>query len=103
MLDSRVPTAELLADSHPGYHDNRTVPTPGLETSTSLWQSHDDPTRAVETASTPSSSQAPPTPSHTAPPDWLTSVASVSTLWSTSSTPAPQSGQWSHWSGYWEH
>ncbi|XP_056881881.1 atrial natriuretic peptide-converting enzyme isoform X2 [Takifugu flavidus] len=101
MFNARVPSPELIADPNPGYHGNSTVP---LENSTSPWQHRprDHDPRPVEghstaapTTSLPphtSSSQAPPTPPHTTPRDWLLSVTSMSTSWSTSPPPVPESG-----------
>lgn len=104
MFNARVPSPELITDSNPGYHDNRTMPSPGLKNSTAPWQyrnGDDDPshvedhsTAAVTDALLPasSSSQAPPTRAHSTPHDWLPSVTSVSTSWSTSSAAVPESG-----------
>ncbi|XP_068612148.1 LOW QUALITY PROTEIN: atrial natriuretic peptide-converting enzyme [Brachionichthys hirsutus] len=103
LLDSSaLPSPEPIADGRAGFHDNSTNPSSStyeMENVTSSLPNHsyDDITwggnqsTPAATASLPStSSQAPPTQK---PPDWLTSVPSLSTTWSISSTSAPYLGR----------
>ncbi|XP_049922666.1 atrial natriuretic peptide-converting enzyme [Epinephelus moara] len=101
LLDSSpLPSPEPIADSDPGYHSNSTSPSPFFETENVTASLHIDDdmtysasTPAATTSLPPaSSSQAPPTQTYTTPPDWLSSVTSLSTSWPISSTAAPDSG-----------
>lgn len=110
LLDSSpLPSPEPIAD--PGYRGNSTNPSLFVETvnatASLLNRSIDDVTYVDDRgASTPaaatyvppaSSSQATPTQPYTQPPDWLTSVTSLSTVWPSSTTPVPDSGISLHW------
>ena len=107
LLDSSpLPTPEPMADSDPGYHGNSTNPSsfafeenfstspPIHSEDDAITQGPDHSTPAVTTSLPPasSSSQAPPTQPYTTPPDWLTSVTSLSTTWPIGTTSAPDSG-----------
>lgn len=101
LVSSPLPSPEPVADSSTGYHGNSTSPSPSTwtENVTAIRQDHSthDLTHSTPAATTglfpgSTSSQAPPTQSYTLPPDWLTSVTSLSTTWPVSSTAAPDSG-----------
>ncbi|XP_078020373.1 atrial natriuretic peptide-converting enzyme isoform X1 [Epinephelus lanceolatus] len=101
LLDSSpLPSPEPIADSDPGYHSNSTSPSPLFETENVTASLHidDDITYSASTPAattslpSASSSQAPPAQTYTTPPDWLSSVTSLSTSWPISSTAAPDSG-----------
>lgn len=106
LLDSSpLPSPEPVADNDRGYHGNSTNP-PSIyeaENVTASLQNHsvDDVTHgrnhstaAATTGAPPvsASSQALPTQPYTKPPDWLSSVTSLSTTWPIGTTPAPDSG-----------
>lgn len=113
LLDSSpLPSPEPISDSSPGYHDNSTTPSLSSETenatTTASYRNRSDggdithggsSTPAATTAGTSASvsptstSQAPPTQASTKPPDWLTSVTSLSTAWPTSTTAGSDAGQ----------
>lgn len=101
LVSSPLPSPEPIADGSTGYHGNSTNPSPSTwtENVTATQQDHSthDLTHSTPAATTglfpgSASSQAPPTQSYTLPPDWLTSVTSLSTTWPMSSTAAPDSG-----------
>ncbi|TMS01056.1 hypothetical protein E3U43_016797 [Larimichthys crocea] len=111
LLDSSpLPSPEPVADSDPSYHSNSTNPSSFFEMvnvtvapqnrvhrddhkDDDVTSGHDHSTPAATTSTSPASSQAPPTQPYTStPPDWLTSVASLSTAWPIGTTAAPDSG-----------
>lgn len=100
LLDSSpLPSPEPVADSDLGYHGNSTSPSSSSEGGgTTTLPRSDGHERSTAAASAPppdssSTSQAPPTQPYTTPPDWLTSVTSLSTTWPTSTIPAaPDTG-----------
>ncbi|TKS93327.1 Atrial natriuretic peptide-converting enzyme [Collichthys lucidus] len=111
LLDSSpLPSPEPVADSDPSYHSNSTNPSSFFEMvnvtvspqnrvhrddhkGDDVTSGHDHSTPAATTSTSTASSQAPPTQPYTStPPDWLTSVASLSTAWPIGTTAAPDSG-----------
>ncbi|XP_029986017.1 atrial natriuretic peptide-converting enzyme isoform X2 [Sphaeramia orbicularis] len=95
-----LPSPKPMSDTDPGYHDNRTSPSSSSPFAATENATSDAPTRGpAHTQSTPAavtetaSSQATPTQVFTEPPpDWLTSVTSLSTAWPISTTAAPDTG-----------
>lgn len=103
LYSNPLPSPEPIANNDPGYHGNSTNPNPSFKTGnvTSSLRSHssDDityhsvsPSAATTIASPPSFTQATPTQSYTKPPDWLSSVTSLSTTWPVSTTSVPDTG-----------
>ncbi|KAM9836496.1 atrial natriuretic peptide-converting enzyme [Aulostomus maculatus] len=105
VLDSSpLPSPEPIADSELDYHSNSTNPSVFKTGNVTVFlQSHSDATPSKSTpaataAETPtsiaaaSSSQATPTQPVTTPPEWLTSVTSLSATWLFSSTSEPDTG-----------
>ncbi|CAK6978865.1 atrial natriuretic peptide-converting enzyme [Scomber scombrus] len=109
LLDSSpLPSPEPISDSGPGYHGNSTNPSPSEAenaTTASLPNLRDvsDVTRGgtsvagttaagTSSVSPASSTQTPPTQPVTTPPDWLTSVTSLSTAWPIGTTAASDIG-----------
>ncbi|TKS93321.1 Atrial natriuretic peptide-converting enzyme [Collichthys lucidus] len=104
-----LPSPEPVADSDPSYHSNSTNPSSFFEMvnvtvspqnrvhrddhkGDDVTSGHDHSTPAATTSTSTASSQAPPTQPYTStPPDWLTSVASLSTAWPIGTTAAPDS------------
>ena len=103
MDSSPLPSLEPIAFSDPGNHDNSISPSSSYEAesvTSLLWgRGADDVTypskntpAATTNAPPPYSSRATTTQPYTKPPDWLTSVTSLSTTWPVGTTPAPDTG-----------
>lgn len=100
LVSSPPPSLQPISDSSKSYHGNSTSPAPSAWTQNVTAMRRGRLTHSTSTATAAAglfpgsaSSQAPTTPSSTMPPDWLTSVTSLTTAaWPTSSTAAADLG-----------
>ncbi|XP_058480534.1 atrial natriuretic peptide-converting enzyme isoform X2 [Solea solea] len=106
LYSNPLPSPEPIADSDHGYHGNSTSPSLEAENVTSWLRNrsggskdgddvtyHNESTPSVAARLRPPSyTQATPTQHYTQPPDWLTTVTSMSSAWPMSTTATPDTG-----------